>query len=74
MKKRRLTPFVLGLGFGTLLGFILRNSETTDYNAGYQPNLDTFDEKDYFTDAEVGRHAKDYNARKKAKEQANADC
>lgn len=68
MRKRKLAPFIFGLGIGVLLGFAIRNSETTDYNAGYQPNLDVFDEKDYFTDAEIGRHAKGYKARKKAKE------
>lgn len=73
MRKRRIIPFMLGLGFGTLLGFILRNSETTDYNAGYQPNIDVFDEGDYFTDNEILKHAEEYKAHMEGKKK-DADC
>lgn len=66
-------PFMLGFGFGTLLGFVLRNSETTDYNSGYQPNIDTFDEDDYFTEKEIQKHAEEYKTHKEGNKQ-NADC
>lgn len=63
---KKSVPFVVGLGIGTLAGFALRNSESTDYNAGYQPDMEIFDEKDYFTDEVVENHLKEKAERKKA--------
>ena len=63
-KQHKFMPFVVGLGAGALVGFLLRNSETADYNAGYQPKADTFNEKDYFTDDVVKKHQEEREARK----------
>lgn len=69
MKKKNIMLFTAGLGIGTLAGFILRNSESTDYNAGYQPDLEIFDEKDYFTDEVIEEHRKEKAERKKKQEE-----
>ena len=74
MKKfiKKTVPFAMGLGIGSLVGFILRNSESTDYNAGYQPDVEIFDEKDYFTDEVVEKHQKE-KAERKAKKDAEKE-
>lgn len=70
MKKKNVMLFTAGLGIGTLAGFILRNSESTDYNAGYQPDLEIFDESDYFTDKIIEEHQKEKVERKKRQEES----
>lgn len=70
MKKKNILLFTAGLGIGTLAGFILRNSESTDYNAGYQPDLEIFDEKDYFTDEIIEEYKKEKAERKKKQEES----
>ena len=35
---------------GIFIGFVIRNSETADYNGGYKPATTEFNESDYFTD------------------------
>lgn len=47
---RKLTYFVAGVCAGTLIGYVIRNSESADFNKGYNPETTDFDEKDYFTD------------------------
>lgn len=42
--------FTAGLMAGIFVGFVIRNSETADYNGGYKPATTEFDESDYFTD------------------------
>lgn len=67
MRKNSFISFALGFGTGTLVGFLLRNSETADYNAGYQPKANVFDESDYFTEEICTEHEKEKAARKKQK-------
>lgn len=64
MKKRGLLHFAAGVGVGAVVGFTLRNLESTEYNSGYQPKTEVFDEKDYFTDEAIKQHQEDKAVRK----------
>lgn len=69
MKKRSLLHFIFGFGIGTVVGFVLRNMESTEYNTGYQPKTQVFKEEDYFTNDVIKQHQAEKLARKQAKEQ-----
>lgn len=47
---RKFVTFTAGLCIGIFAGFLIRNSETADYNAGYHPANTEFNESDYFTE------------------------
>lgn len=55
---RKLMTFTAGLCIGIFAGFMIRNSETADYNAGYHPANTEFNEDDYFTEDVVNKEEK----------------
>lgn len=70
-KQHSLLHFIFGFGVGAVVGFVLRNMESTEYNTGYQPKTEVFKEDDYFTDDVIKQHQEEKAARHLAKE-ANA--
>lgn len=70
-KQHSLLHFIFGFGVGAVVGFVLRNMESTEYNTGYQPKTEVFKEDDYFTDDVIKQHQEEKTARHLAKE-ANA--
>ena len=68
-KQHSLLHFIFGFGVGTIVGFVLRNMESTEYNTGYQPKTEVFKEEDYFTDDVIKQHYEEKAARHLAKEQ-----
>ena len=62
-KQHSLLHFIFGFGIGSIVGFVLRNMESTEYNTGYQPKTEVFKEDDYFTDDVIKQHQEEKAAR-----------
>lgn len=74
--KRKLKKFtVLASTFcvGVLAGFIIRSSESADYNTGYNPAKTEFDDSDYFTPEAIEELEKKKAERHAKKEAEKAD-
>lgn len=57
---------------GVMVGFVIRSSESADYNTGYKPAKTEFDDSDYFTDEALEELARKKEERH-AKKEANAE-
>lgn len=56
---------------GVMVGFVVRSSESADYNTGYKPTNTEFNDSDYFTDEalkELAKKKKERHARKETKQ------
>lgn len=55
---------------GVMVGFVIRSSESADYNTGYKPTKTEFNDSDYFTDEalkELAKKKKERHAKKAEK-------
>lgn len=74
--KNKLKKFTLLAGTfcaGVLAGFIIRSSESADYNTGYNPAKTEFNDSDYFTPEAIEELEKKKKARHARKEKESAE-
>lgn len=70
-KLKKVTLLAGTFCVGVLAGFIIRSSESADYNTGYNPAKTEFDDSDYFTPEaieELEERKKERHARKEQKD------